>query len=171
MKKSTAIIIFIIYLVSIVMIGFFGMKVKVYDIKKFVKSIEMTVESEDEKMFKFEKLGIDKDTENNLYKLTVYFDKALIGEFEVDGVTETKKYIPLTLIPKVTYDTGDVADGRGESIKYSISNNLIITEEYASLTEFGVLTCYKRDVMFTINIDPESIGRFGSGAIIEVEIK
>lgn len=171
MKKSTIIIIFIVYLASIILIGFFGMKVKAYDIKKYVKTIEMSVEAEDEKMFKFENLGIDDTTKNNLYSLTIYFDKALTGEFEVDGIMENKKYLPLTLIPKVTYDTGDVADAKGESIKYSISNPLITKNGYAELSNYGVLTCYKRDVMFSVYISPASIGRIGSGAIIQVYIK
>ena len=37
MKKSTIIVILIVYLVSIVAIGFFGMAVKVYDEVKYVK--------------------------------------------------------------------------------------------------------------------------------------
>ena len=53
MKKSTTLLIFIIYLASIVVIGFFGMKIKVYDEVKYVKSIEMSVEAENRKMYTF----------------------------------------------------------------------------------------------------------------------
>lgn len=175
MKKSTAIIIFIVYLASIVMIGFFGMRVKVYDVQKYVKKIEMNVEAEKEDMFSFEFLGVDdhsddpkvQPTFNNLYKLTIYFDKALTGEFKVDGVTETKRYAPLTLIPKVTYSTGVM--GKGESIKYSISKPELIEKGDVELTEFGVLTCFRK-TGFIIYVNPASISGVGTGAVIDVYV-
>ena len=94
MKKSTALVILIIYLVSIVLIGFFGMAVKAYDIQKYIKTIEMSVEAESEDMYKFEYLGKDiqedgSGTHNNKYKLTIYFSQALMDEDE-------KLYLPLT---------------------------------------------------------------------------
>lgn len=43
MKKSTIIIIIAIYLVSIVVISFLGIKVRVYDETKYVKEIQISV--------------------------------------------------------------------------------------------------------------------------------
>ena len=127
MKKSTILLIILIYLASIVVIGFFGMKIKVYDEIKYVKNIDMSVEAENENMFTFIDEGIDAATGNRAYKLIINFDNYLIGSFtRKNGITEERKYIPLTLIPYVTYDTGDVANSEEESIKYSISNEVFI---------------------------------------------
>lgn len=170
MKKSTALVILIIYLVSIVLIGFFGMAVKAYDLQKYIKSIEMSVEAESEEMFKFEYLGKDinedgSGTYNNKYKLIINFKHALIDENE-------KAYLPLTLIPKVTYDTGDV-NAKGDTIKYSTNKEAeeLIDKDYLKLDERGILTVYKKRISFYVYINPNSIGRIGSGAIIEVHVK
>lgn len=168
MKKSTAIIIFIVYLASIILIGFFGMKVKAYDLQKYVKTIEMSVEAEDKSMFNFIYVGKDETTKNNKYELNVFFDKALTDNFKVDGIVETRKYVPLTLIPKVTYDTGELSDSKGESIKYSISNEDLVENNYVELSEFGMLKCFKQNIRFTIYVSPASVSGIGTGAIITV---
>ena len=166
MKKSTIIIIFIIYVASIILIGFFGMKVKAYDLQKYVESIEMSVEAEDEQMFKFESLGKTAN-KNNYYKLTVYFDKALTGDFEIDGIIETRKYVPLTFIPKITYTSGEL--GKGERIKYSISREEVTKKHEAELTEYGMLSCLKK-TSFIIYVNPESVSGIGTGAVIDVYV-
>ena len=170
MKKSTALVILIIYLLSIVLIGFFGMAVKAYDLQKYITSIEMSVEAEKEEMFKFEYMGKDIEsdgsgTHNNEYKLIIYFNQALTNENQ-------ELYIPLTLIPKVTYDTGDV-NAKGDSIKYSTNKEANEYKEkgYFSLDELGRLIVYKKRISFDINVNPSSVGRIGSGAIIHVYVR
>lgn len=171
MKKSTILLIFLIYLASIVVIGFFGMKIKVYDEIKYVKNIEMSVEAENENMFTFIDEGIDEATGNRAYKLVINFDNYLIGSFtRKNGIIEDRKYIPLTLIPYVTYDTGDVANSEEESIKYSISNEVFVDKEYVSLSERGQFLCFKTGIAFIIYVDPASKGGNGTGAIISVYV-
>lgn len=171
MKKSTILLIILIYLASIVVIGFFGMKIKVYDEIKYVKNIEMSVEAENENMFTFIDEGIDEATGNRAYKLVINFENYLIGSFtRKNGLTEERKYVPLTLIPYVTYDTGDVANSEEESIKYSISNNVYIDKEYVSLSERGQLLCFKTGIAFIIYVEPASKGGNGTGAIISVYV-
>ncbi len=169
MKKSTALVILIIYLVSIVLIGFFGMAVKAYDLQKYITSIEMSVEAEDEKMYFFEYTGKDikedeTGTHNNMYDLIIYFKHALVDENQ-------NKYIPLTLIPKVTYDTGDV-NAKGDTIKYTTNkeSELLKEDGVFELDGRGILKVYERGVSFRIYVDPLSIGRIGSGAIIYVTV-
>lgn len=171
MKKSTILLIILIYLASIVVIGFFGMKIKIYDEIKYVKNIEMSVEAENENMFTFIDEGIDEATGNRAYKLVINFENYLIGSFtRKNGLTEERKYVPLTLIPYVTYDTGDVANSEEESIKYSISNNVYIDKEYVSLSERGQLLCFKTGIAFIIYVEPASKGGNGTGAIISVYV-
>ena len=171
MKKSTILLIILIYLASIVVIGFFGMKIRVYDEIKYVKNIEMSVEAENENMFTFIDEGVDAATGNRAYKLIINFDNYLIGSFtRKNGITEERKYIPLTLIPYVTYDTGDVANSEEESIKYSISNEVFVDKEYVSLSERGQLLCFKTGIAFIIYVDPASKGGNGTGAIISVYV-
>ena len=174
MKKSTALVIFVVYLVSIVLIGFFGMAVKAYDLQKYITSIEMSAEAENENMFKFEYQGIDLPRPNDpqyvasynrIYKLTIYFEHALTDD-------AGNNYLPLTLIPKVTYDTNDV-DSKGDSIKYSINPEAKDLEdmEYFSLDELGRLIVNKKKIVFDIYVNPNSISRIGSGAIIHVYVR
>lgn len=164
MKKSTIIIIFIIYVASIILIGFFGMRVKAYDLQKYVKAIEMSAEAEDKAMFKLESLGKTENKDNH-YKLTVYYDKGKTGDFEIDGIIETRKYVPLTLIPKITYTSGEL--GKGEKIKYTISREELIDNHSIELTEYGVLTCFRK-TSFIIYVAPASSSGIGSSAIIDV---
>ena len=171
MKKSTTLLIFIIYLASIVVIGFFGMKIKIYDEIKYVKSIEMSVEAESKKMFSFSDNGIDSATGNKKYKLVVNFKEYLVASFtNKDGKTEERKYVPLSLIPYVTYDTGDVANSEEESIKYSLSNNLLEDKEYISLSDRGQLLCFKNNIAFMIYINPATKAGNGTGAVIYVYV-
>lgn len=171
MKKSTTLLIFIIYLASIVVIGFFGMKIKIYDEIKYVKSIEMSVEAENKKMFFFEDIGIDQVTGNKKYKLTVNFDEHLVASFtRKNGTVEDRKYVPLSLIPYVTYDTGDVANSEEESIKYSISNTLLEDRELISLSVRGQLLCFKNNIAFMIYVNPASKAGNGKGAVISVYV-
>ena len=147
------------------------MKIKVYDEIKYVKSIEMSVEAENKKMFFFEDIGIDQVTGNKKYKLTVNFDEHLVASFtRKNGTVEDRKYVPLSLIPYVTYDTGDVANSEEESIKYSISNTLLEDRELISLSVRGQLLCFKNNIAFMIYVNPASKAGNGKGAIISVYV-
>lgn len=171
MKKSTILIIFIIYLASIVAIGFFGMAAKVYNVNKYVNSIEITIEAEDEKMFNFYNEGLLEGKKH--YKIDVYYDKALTGEFENKlGIVEERKYIPLTIIPHVTYDTGDVANSEEESIVYVLAEEdmELQNKEYIKLTERGELTCFRVDTAFRIYVEPASSSSNDVGVIIDVYV-
>lgn len=169
MKKSTILIIFIIYLASIVVIGFFGMKIKVYDEIKYVKEINMQATAENEQMFNFVADGIDASTGNKKYILTVYFDYNIIRPIERNnGLIVNRECVPITLIPHVTYDTGDVANSEEESIKFSLSDATYEKREFVSLSERGLLMCFERDLAFRIYIDPATKSGNGTGVIISV---
>ena len=75
MKKSTTILILIIYVASIVLVGFFGMSVKVYDEIKYVKQIAISVEAESEELYTLTKLDEnDAVTGNPQYNLTIRYN-------------------------------------------------------------------------------------------------
>jgi len=167
MKKSTILIIFIIYMASIVMIGFFGMASKVYDEIKYVTAIEIEAEAESEEMFSFKQLE-NTAQGNKQYQLVVKFANALVGSFEIDGIQMERKYIPLTLIPHVTYDTGDVANAEEESIVYRISDEKLIEKNHVSLSSRGELFCFKKDSAFIIYVDPSTKSSNEVGVIINV---
>lgn len=161
MKKSTVIIILIVYLASIVVVGFFGMRVKVYDKVKYIQSIEVTAQAENEKMYSFESEGLNPVTSNHKYKLNIYFTKYHL--VDADG----KSYLPIILMPQVTYDSGDMA-GETEKIKYSINNSLYEERGLVSLSQRGELYCYSKGMSFTVMISPESLGLIGASAEISV---
>ena len=166
MKKSTTILILIIYVASIVVVGFFGMTVKVYDEIKYVKSIVMTVEAESEDIYDFEYVEIDSTTQNPKYKLTIHFND--FAEEDEEG----RLFLLLNLIPKITYDTGDVAGSDTESIVYTLSSQgkILVEKGFITLNEYGTLACYKSRLGFQINVNPASKGGNGTGAIIEVYV-
>lgn len=165
MKKSTAILIVIIYVASIILVGFFGMSVKVYDEIKYVKKIEMSVEAESEETYNFEYFGIDTKTENPKYILTVNFEDFATRD------EDDKLFILLNLIPKVTYDTGDIA-GDTENIVYTLSSSgkNYVDKGYITLDDYGTLVCYKNMIGFQIYVNPAQKGGNGTGAIVQVYI-
>ena len=172
MKKSTLLVIVIVYLISIVVIAFFGMKSKVFDEIKYVKEIQMSVEAEDPNMFIFRENGFSSSG-NKKYELKVNFNKAMIGNFETeDGITETRRYIALNFIPHVTYDTGDVADAKEESIKYVLGSagEEYKDKGYISLSNRGELMCF-REKSFRLYVEPESKGSYKAMVIIDVSIE
>ena len=172
MKKSTILVIVIVYLVSIVAIAFFGMKSKVYDEIKYVKEIQMSVEAEDPEMFTFKEKA-PSQSGNKQYELKINFNKAMLGNFETeDGITETRKYVALNFIPHVTYDTGDVADAKEEKIKYVLSSvgEDYMNKGYISLSNRGELMCF-REKSFRLYVEPESKGSFKAMVIIDVYVE
>ena len=171
MKKSTTLIIFIIYLVSIVAIGFFGMASKVYDEVKYVQSIDMTVRTDDDEAYRFKENGTTAQG-NKRYQLMLYFDKAI--DIKVDGEnggTEMRKALHLTFIPNITYDTGGTANAEEESIEYSISNQSYVEKEYVSINKRGELMCFKNNISFKIYVEPESKGSYSAGVVIDVYVR
>ena len=165
MKKSTTLMIILIYLASIVVIGFFGMKIKVYQPTKYIKSIEMSVEAEDKRMFTFESRGQDENG-NHKYDLIIHYDYAL-----TDG--EGDKYLPLSLIPYVTYQTGDVNTTEG-SIKYVLPDDTknLVEQGIISLSDKGQFVCYKKTLqIFRIYVKPTEPSGSGTDAEIRVIIE
>lgn len=171
MKKSTIIMIFVIYIASIFAIGFFGMKVKVYDEVKYIEKIEMSVEAERDEMFEFELLpDRDKTTQNLVYELTIYYTKySQEGTFfnEETQEDEIRQYLAMIFVPKIYYDTGEEGSS-AEGITYSVSNKKLIENRNVDMKENGTLINYKGKMSYFININPNSNGKSGSGAIVHV---
>jgi len=170
MKKSTVLVIFIVYMVSIVAIGFFGMASKVYNEVKYVKAIEMGIRTDDESAYEFKQIGTTEQG-NKQYQLIVNFRKAIDVKVEREnGITEMRKCVHLTFIPNITYDTGDTANAEEESIVYSISNDSYKQKEYVSLNSRGELMCFKNNISFQIYVNPESMGSYTAGIVINVYV-
>ncbi len=162
MKKSTVVLILIVYLASIVVVGFFGMKVKVYDEISYVKSIEVTVQAESAEMYEFEDTGISTITQNHTYRLKLFFTDHHL----VDG--EGVDYLPIIFMPQVTYESGDIAS-EAEKIKYSIISSVDYEAQgKVSLSERGELKCFDNMIVFTVVVSPEKSNLVGSKAEIEV---
>lgn len=163
MNKSTIVIIFVVYIASIIAIGFFGMAIKVYDKIKYVKSIEIKIEAESHNFYDF--TAIEKDSKgNNAYNLIVHFNYA-----QIDPITN-KKYLPLSILPYVEYDSGDIASEE-ETLVYSINSSSDLEElGYVKLESTGMLTCYQANLAFIIKVSPQKSSRNGSSAIINVYV-
>ena len=171
MKKSTTLIIFIIYLVSIVAIGFFGMASKVYDEINYVQAIDITVRTDDEESYRFKENGTTEQG-NKRYQLMLYFNKAIdIKVEDENGNDEMRKALHITFIPNITYDTVDTANAEEEGIVYNISNQQYIEKKYVSLNNRGELICFKNNISFKIYVDPESKGSYAAGIVIDVYVR
>jgi len=168
MRKSTVLVIFIVYFASIILIGFFGMSLSVSDEVKYVKDIQLEVKSVYAEAYDFVQEE-DNELGNKQYSLTVRFSYAEEVEEEIDHdgfiVIETRKYVALNFLPEVTYDTGDVENAAEEAIVYGITNDKITEKGVAEIDEKGVLYCYKKDSAFIIRINPKS-NSFNNTAII-----
>ncbi len=163
MKKSVLITIFIIYVASIIVIGFFGIKLRVYDEVKYIKEITITAEAENEEAFSIKEIGKDETTGNNKYELKIDYTKSATDE------STGEKYLVISLIPHVVYDSGDLAAGKGESIKYTTLNQNYIDKGFFSIDQFGIITIKRQSFFaFTVMVNPETQGGFGTGAIIKV---
>jgi len=171
MKKSTILIIFIVYLVSIVAIGFFGTAVKVYDVILYVNKIEMSIRADDEKMYDFKEKGTNEQG-NTMYELIVHFSKAVEVQYERDdGITEIRKCVHLTFMPKITYDSGDTANAEEEGIVYRLEHTELQEEGKIDLTERGELMCFKNKTAFRIYVEPETKGSYRAAIIIDVYVR
>ena len=169
MKKSTILLIFIIYLASIVTIGFFGMASKVYDEIKYVQTIEVEVEAEKKEAYLFKSNGTSKNG-NKMFNLYVFFDEADVGTFEREnGFVEERKFVALTLIPHVTYDTGDVANAEEESIVYRLNDTTLQEEEHVNLEKNGMLYCFK-ETSFRVYVEPASQSSNDVAVIIDIYV-
>ena len=175
MKKSTILMIFVIYVASIIAIGFFGMKVRVYDEVKYISKIEMSVEAEREEMYKFELQPKKDETSNDVYKLTIYYTKyAQEGKFlnEETQENETRKYLALIFIPKILYDTGEEgSNAEGVTYKLDEDNQNLIDNKAIELKDNGTLICFESKIAFKIYINPTSNGKMGSGAVVQVYVR
>ena len=168
MKKSTTILILIVYVASIVLVGFFGMSIKIYDEIKYVKKIEISIEAESEELYTLTKLEEnDSVTGNPQYNLTIHYNSYSNKSVDENGT----QFVLLNIIPEVTYDTGDLA-GDTESIVYNLNNTGAKHAEKGniSLNEYGTLVCYKSMIAFQIYINPAAKGGNGTGAIILVYV-
>ena len=172
MRKSTIIVIFAIYILSILAISFFGMKVKIYNETKYVKAIEISVEAEDDSMFSLTSAGTNSNGDH-IYYLVLKFNKSIQGEFpmkENPEVMVTKNFIRVSIIPHITYDSEDVANAREESITYKLGSNEYDENEWLTLDETGFLTAFKNNIYSPVYIRPVQSGRVGTNAIIYVSV-
>lgn len=171
MKKSTILIIFMIYLISIVAIGFFGIAVKASDEVLYVQSISMNVRADSKDMYSFKDTG-KNSKKIQTYDLTIYFSQSVQIQYEREnGITELRNCVFISLIPEVTYDTGDTANAEEESIIYRLADTSYQEKELIHLNERGELMCFKKDIAFRIIVEPEKKGSFTSTVYIDVYVE
>ncbi|MBR1988693.1 MAG: hypothetical protein IKA36_06640 [Clostridia bacterium] len=172
MKKSTIITIFIIYLASIVAVGFFGFKVKTIGEVMYIKTINLDVKCEDESAFVFrEKKDKEKKYSKfgyNEYIMFVHFSKAQDIKVEENGEDVDKKQLVFSIIPSVTYLTGESPDAEGDSLVYTIMQEKVKTNKYAEVDKKGTLSVWSNKQSFTIKVAPKTTELYGSVAIIDV---
>ena len=162
MRKSTIAVILAIYVASIVAIGFYGISIKVYDKVKYVESIELKIEAENDNMYSFVSQG-KSETGDNKYYLKIHFKSAHL----VDGAG--KEYLPISIVPYVTYDSGDVA-GNEEKIKFTLNSSVDFVEKGKISFDNGQLVCYDSEFVFYVTVSPEQVSKNGSSATVKIYV-
>ena len=169
MKKSIVITILLVYVASIVIVGFFGIAVKVYDEVKYVQSITMSVESDNDEAYTW--TDTTKPDSKHTYKMIIDFSKAEEGMVEdKDGNLINTKYIGFTFIPQITYMSGDVE--AENKIIYTLSDKDKNLQEkgYFTLNEYGVFTVFKAPFIINITIKPQDVNRASINAPATIAI-
>ena len=161
MKKGTAIAIFIIYLASIVLIGFFGIRVRVYNKVTYIESVSVRPEAE---------TGVAKLSENPIaeedgtfypiYELKVYYSKhAKTGEFkDADGNKVTRRFVSLSLISTFIFTDGTKEEVSSDKITLTFRNSAPVENGHVSLVDGTSLILFKPGITFSICIKPTSSG-------------
>lgn len=172
MKKSTIITIFIIYLASIVIIGFFGIKVRVDGEIMYIETINLDIKCEDETSFEFRKKEkteyIHQSMNANEYVMFVDFSKAQEVKVEEDGEEVTKKQLVFSIIPTVSYLKADSPDAEEDTVVYTIMQDRVKDKGYAEIDNKGILTIWGDRLLITILVSPKSTILSGSQATIDI---
>ncbi len=169
MKKSIVITILLVYVASIVIVGFFGIAVKVYDEVKYVQSITMSVESTNSESYTWE--DISQPNSIHKYYLEIDFSKAEEGMVEdKNGNLIDTKYLGFTFIPQITYMSGDVE--AENKIIYSMDSDDKKKQEkgYFTLNEYGVFTVFYAPFTIIVYVNPQDVNRASINAPAQIII-
>ena len=131
----------------------------------------MSIRADDEKMYDFKERGVNEQG-NMEYELVVHFNEAVEMIYErEDGISEVRKGVHITFIPKITYDSGDTANAEEESIVYLLEQTELQEQGRVELSDRGELICFKNKTSFKIRVEPERMGSFKAAIIINVYVR
>ena len=145
MKKATIVAIFIIYLASIFLIGFFGMRVKVYGEVRYVTDISISVRVANPNCIKDGEIkdeGLtDEATGYKKMSMTVYYSYAEDGKLD------------LQIIPTFGFKDKTQEEMRGRDCSYIITPEGYVGST-VTVSEDGVISCLKKRRTFDVTIVP-----------------
>lgn len=146
MKKSTILILLIVFVLSVVIVGIFGMKIMSYNVKVYIDEITPTqiiLNDDNYTVYtyypdgsdsKYQIRNVSTETQPNTYSVAVsyYEGLTLIADYEVTPNDATNRNLKIT----VTYDSavGNLGDGVAESESVSLNKNTITFKQAADIT-------------------------------------
>lgn len=108
MKKSTVLIVLITFVVSVVIVGVFGMKMMSYDTKIYVEEIRPTkvILSTEEEIGFFNVEEDGKEIANDYYtpRITFVKDMVIHVDYELKPADATNKNVSITVLDEVGED-------------------------------------------------------------------
>lgn len=166
MRKSTIVTILLIYLASIVAVGFLGTRVRIYDEIRLVSSISISVRAANEKSFKYtgESVGQDESTGFKIYKMTAYYNA-----YQENGVLE------FAFIPVFTFKDGKKEEMTGKAVSYQIEPSGYVDSGWLSITNNGILSLNRGTMDIDLYIRPISTEKISaisdSGILIKLQVR
>ena len=154
MKKSTFLILLIVFVLSVVVVGIFGMKIMSYNVKVYIEEItptDVVLNDDNNTTYRYYPNGNTTDknqirkhpTQANTYYVVVAYrqDLALIIDYEITPNDSTNRNLKIT----ITSDSKGGVDG-------------------ASVTESNSITLDKNKVIFKQKADVEITFRSTDGS-------
>ena len=142
MKKSTVLILLIVFVLSVVIVGIFGMKIMSYNVKVYIKEIvptQVVLNDNNNTIYTYYPNGSDSPNqiredekqENTYYiRVSYYEGLTLIVDYEVIPNDASNRDLKIT----ITYDSKVGAlEGVYESNSVSLKNNIITFKEKANV--------------------------------------
>ena len=154
MRKSVIITLFIIYIASIVIIGYFGTKVKSYDTNKYVKGLEISITATNAdcyELIKNEKDGyvvIDETSGYEEYNLKLRYTKY-----------KQNNRLDVAIVPIFLFADGEKEKRTGREVSYQIDGLSSKNQDKITVDENGNLAILKSGLTCTLYIRPIGTGQ------------
>ena len=134
MKKSVLIIILVIYVASIMFIGFFGMEIALFDEKLYVEQIIVTNET-------CEQYSVHDSESEGITYITFFYDNSYEGDWQ-SGYNPNTVILGYRVVPE---------DATNRSVSFSYDENYDGGNPYGEVTENGIVR-FKRWGSITVTI-------------------
>ena len=168
MKKSTLIVILLIYFASIVIVGFFGIAVRVGEEIDYVQSIQVEIKTLNDDFVTIKGPTFDPII-GNKYTVIVDFKGASTVK---NSLGEDVKFFDISIIPTVTYISNkEVVNAEGIEFSLSEQGEKYVQDKKIEVDNRGQIIFYEKVNAFSVTIHPASSSGAGTSAVVTIAVK